>query len=176
VYVWVRQHFPYKTATLGFRSVLSTVMKRLAIGAALGGFAAYLYDPEFGVERRARLSSQLRAGRASALQAGRAASPIIESARPVARRMTNAVSRVDWTQPLKRVRPAATLRRMLGAAVVGGALVYFMDPVKGSQRRQSALEAGRRTARQLAIAVKPMPGRVSDRLADSIESFKSKAS
>ena len=32
-------------------------MKRLAMGAALGGLAVYLFDPELGEERRERLSS-----------------------------------------------------------------------------------------------------------------------
>ena len=149
------------------------MMKRLAIGAALGGLAVYLYDPEFGVGRRARLSSVLRAG---ALQAGRTASPIVESARPVAERVGSAMSRVDWARPIELVRPATTVRRMLGGAAVGAALVYFLDPAKGSQRRQSALEAGRRAVRELTIAVKPVPGYVSDRMADSIDSFRSKAS
>jgi hypothetical protein len=148
-------------------------MKRLAVGAALGGLAAYLYDPEFGVERRARLSALLRE---SVLQAGRAASPILEAAPPLARRITKAVSSVDLMQPIKRVQPAASLRRMLGAAAVGGVIVYFMDPVKGSARRQSALDAGRRAARQLAIAIEPVPSRVGESLVGSFESFKSKAS
>ena len=151
-------------------------MKRLAIGAALGGLAAYLYDPELGVERRAQLSSLLRESRDKALQAGRAASPIVESARPLAQRMTTALGHIDLPQPIRRIQPVASLRRMLGAAAVGGVIVYFMDPVKGSARRQSALDAGRRALRQLTIAIQPVPGRVSDLVAESFESFKAKAS
>ena len=155
-------------------------MKRLVIGTVLGGFAAYLYDPEFGVERRARLLSLLREGKAGALQASQAASPIVESAvesvRPVARRLSTAVRSVDLTQPIKRVQPAATLRRMLGGAAVGVVIVYFIDPMKGAARRQSALDAGRRVIGQVVTAIEPVPGRVSDRLAESFESFKSKAS
>jgi hypothetical protein len=35
-------------------------MKRLAMGAALGGFAVYLLDPELGEGRRERLLSHWR--------------------------------------------------------------------------------------------------------------------
>jgi len=155
-------------------------MKRLIIGTVLGGFAAYLYDPELGVERRARLLSLLREGKAGALQASQAASPIVESAvesaRPLVRRMSSTMRSVDLAQPVKRVQPAATLRRMLGGAAVGVAIVYFMDPMKGAARRQKALDAGRRAIGQLVTAIEPVPGRVSDRLTESFESFRSKAS
>ncbi|HVD47454.1 MAG TPA: hypothetical protein VNG70_09250 [Candidatus Limnocylindria bacterium] len=90
--------------------------------------------------------------------------------------MTTALGHIDLTQPIRRIQPAASLRRMLGAAAVGGVIVYFMDPVKGSARRQSALDAGRRALRQLTIAIQPVPGRVSDLVAESFESFKAKAS
>ena len=151
-------------------------MKRLAIGAALGGLAVYLYDPQMGGERRSRLSSLWAENRASALQAGRAASQTIESARPLARRMTRAVGRGDLAQAFERVRPAASLPRLVGAAAVGGALVYFMDPVKGSERRHSALDAARLALRQVAMAVEPLPGRVGDQVAGAVETVKSKVS
>jgi hypothetical protein len=151
-------------------------MKRLAIGAALGGLAVYLYDPELGAERRARLSSLWMENSASALQAGRAASQTIESARPLARRMTKAVGRGDWAQAFGRVRPSASLPRLLGAAAVGGVLVYFMDPVKGSERRHAALDVARSALRQVAMVVEPLPGRVGDQVADTVETVKSKLS
>jgi gas vesicle protein len=151
-------------------------MNRLAVGAALGGLAVYLYDPELGGERRGRLSSVWRENRDSALQAGLAASQTIESARPLARRMTKAVGRGDWAQAFDRGRPAASLPKLIGAAAVGGAFVYFMDPVKGSERRQSMLEAGRQAVRQISKAVKPRPGRVSDQVADTVEGVRSRVS
>jgi hypothetical protein len=151
-------------------------MKRLAVGAALGGVAAYLYDPEFGVERRAQFTSLIREGKARALKVGQTASPIVESARPLAQRVTTSLGSIDLMQPIKRVQPLASLRKMLGAAAVGAAIVYFTDPVKGSARRKSAFDAGRRAFRQLAVAVEPMPGRVSDLVAESFETFKAKAS
>src|SRR5665213_84015 len=100
-------------------------MKRLTMGAVLGGLAVYLFDPELGEERRERLSSIWRENRGSVVQAGRVASQAAESARPLARRMTKAVS----------------LPKLIGAAVIGGTLVYFLDPVKGSARRQRLLSA-----------------------------------
>jgi len=151
-------------------------MKRFAVGAALGGLAVYLYDPELGEKRRGRLSSFWQENRNSALQAGRAASETIESARPMARRMTRAMGRRDWAQALDRGRPTASLPKLIGAAVVGGAVVYFMDPLKGSERRLSALEAGRRVARLMADAMKPLPGRVGDQVAGAVEGVKSRVS
>jgi len=144
-------------------------MNRLTVGAALGGLAVYLFDPELGEERRERLLSLWRENRGSAVQAGRAASQAAESARPLARRLTKAVG----------------LPKLIGAAVIGGTLVYFLDPVKGSERRQrllsawqekrhSMLEAGRQAARQTAKAVKAQAGRVSDQVADAVEGVKSK--
>jgi gas vesicle protein len=153
-------------------------MKRLSMGAALGGLAVYLFDPELGEERRERLFSLWRKNRGSAVQVGRAASQAAESARPLARRMTKAVGRGDWAEALDRGRPMVSLSKLIGAAAVGGALVYFLDPVKGSERRQwllsawlkmrhSTLEAGRQAARQTAKAVKPHANRVSDQVADA---------
>jgi gas vesicle protein len=151
-------------------------MNRLTMGAALGGLAVYLFDPESGEERRERLLSLWRENRGSAAQAGRVVSQAAESARPLARRMTKAVGRGDWTAAFDRGRPAISLPKLIGAAAVGGALVYFVDPAKGSERRHSALDAGRGAVRQLATAVKPLLGLVSNHLADSVDSVKSKVS
>lgn len=159
-------------------------MKRLATGAALGGLAVYLYDPALGEQRRERLFSLWRENRHTAVQAGRTASQVAESARPLARRMTNAVRRGDWTEALDHSRPAARLPWIIGAVAVGGALVYFLAPVKGAERRQrflsawqvkgrSALDAGRSAARQTAEAVKPVVGRVSDQVSDAVDGVKS---
>ena len=151
-------------------------MNRLALGAALGGIAVYLYDPELGGKRRGRISSLWHENRDSALQAGRAASETIESARPLARRMTRALGRRDWVQGFDRGRAAASLPRLIGAAAVGGVAVYFMDPVKGSERRLSAVEAGRWAVRQVVNAVKPLPSRVGDHVAAAVEGVRSKVS
>jgi hypothetical protein len=105
--------------------------------------------------------------RDSALQAGRVASKKIESARPVAERMTKAIGRGDWAQVLERKRPSTSLPRLIGAAVAGGAFMYFMDPFKGAERRMSALGAGRRAAQQLADAVRPLPGLVGSRVTNA---------
>src|SRR5487761_155904 len=150
-------------------------MNRLAMGAALGGLAVYLYDPELGEERRERLFSLWQENRGSAVQASRAVSQAAESARPLARRVTQAVGRGDWAEAFDRRRPAASLPKLIGAAAVGGALVYFLDPVKGSERRHSTLEASRRAARQMAKAVRPHAGRVSDQVADAGDGVKSRA-
>lgn len=160
-------------------------MNRLTMGAVLGGLAAYLYDPESGAERRERLLSLWRQNRGSLVQARRAATEAVESARPLARRMTNAIGRDDWAQGFEPRRRAASLPTLIGAAALGGILVYFLDPVKGSERRQrlrtasgerwhSAMEATRQVARQTSEAVKPVAERVGDQMADAIDGVKFK--
>jgi gas vesicle protein len=160
-------------------------MKRLTMGAVLGGLAVYLFDPELGEERRERLSSLWRENRGSVVQAGRVASQAAESARPLARRMTKAVSRGDRVEAFDRGRPAVSLTKLVGAAAIGATLVYFLDSVKGSERRQrllsawqekrhSTLEAVRQAARQTAKAVKPHAGRVGDQVADAVVGIKSR--
>ena len=155
------------------------------MGAALGGLAVYLFDPESGAERRERLLSRWRENRGSAEQAGRVVSQAAESARPLARRMTKAVGRGDMTKALDRGRPAVSLPKLIGAAAIGGTLVYFLDPVKGSEsrerllsalqeKRHSTLEAARQAARQSANAATPHADRVSDQVAGAAEGVKSK--
>lgn len=149
-------------------------MKRIALGAALGGLAVYLYDPELGENRRGRLSSLWHENRDSALQAGRTASETIDSARPLARRITKAIGRGNWPLVIERGRRATSLPGLIGAAAVGGAVVYFMDPVKGSARRTSALDAGRRAARQIADITEPVRGHVGDQVTNATERIKSR--
>jgi hypothetical protein len=148
-------------------------MKRIALGAALGGLAVYLYDPELGEMRRGRLSSLWRENRNSALQAGRTASETIDSARPLARRITKAIGRGGWPLVIERGRRATSLPTLIGAAAIGAAVVYFMDPVKGSARRMSALDAGRRAVRQVGIVTEPVRGQVGDQFTDAAERIKS---
>ncbi|MDQ6720262.1 MAG: hypothetical protein M3003_05635 [Candidatus Dormibacteraeota bacterium] len=152
-------------------------MNRLATGAALGGLAVYLYDPELGEERRERRLSLWQENRGSAVQAGRAVSQAAASARPLARRLTKAVGRGEWAEAFDRRRPRIDLPKLIGAAVIGGTLVYFLDPVEGAQRRQrllSALEAALQAARHTARAVKPHADRASDQVAEAVEGVKSK--
>jgi len=147
-------------------------MKRIAIGAALGGLAVYLYDPKSGENRRRRLSSLWQENRDGLVQAGRTASETIDSARPVARRITKAIGRGNWPLPTKRARPAVSLPRLIGAAALGGALVYILDPAQGSARRLQAMETGRRAVRQIAGIVKPM--RIEDQVTNAASRTKSK--
>ena len=160
-------------------------MNRLTVGAVLGGVTVFLFDPELGEERRERLLSVWRVNRDSASHAGRAAFQAVETARPLARRMTKVVGRRDWAEAFGRRRPAVSLPKIIGAAAIGGALVYFLDPVKGPDRRQrllsawqekrhSTLEAGRQAARQAAEAVKPHADRVRDQAGAAVEGVKSK--
>src|ERR1700674_5441936 len=114
-------------------------MTRIAMGAALGGLAVYLYDPEFGEQRRGRLLSLWREKREGALQAGRAAGDAVESARPLAQGVTRVLGRQDWLGSLGRGRPTGSLPKLIGAAAIGGSLVYFLDPTKSFERRERLL-------------------------------------
>jgi hypothetical protein len=148
-------------------------MNRLVAGAALGGLAVYFYDPEMGETRRGRLLSLWQENRDTAMQARRVAADTLESARPLARRMTKAVGRTDWSKALDRGRSAATLPKLIGAAAIGGVLVYFLDPAKGSERRTSALEAGRRVGGRVADVVTAVGGRVGEQVAGTVQDFRS---
>ena len=149
-------------------------MKRLAIGAALGGFAAYLFDPKLGAERRERLISMWQDNRDTAVQAGQTASRALESARPVARRVTKAVGRGDWAQVFEPRRRSASVPKLIGAAAVGGALIYFLDPVRGSERRRSMIVTGRRAVDKIVKAAKTVRGNVGGSAADSEDRAKSR--
>jgi hypothetical protein len=148
-------------------------MNRLVAGAALGGLAVYFYDPEMGETRRGRLLSVWQENRDSAMQARRVATNTLESARPLARRVSKAVGSADWSKALDRGRSSATLPKLIGAAAIGGVLVYFLDPVKGSERRMSALETGRRASRQVADMVTSVSGRVGEQVAGTVQEFRS---
>jgi gas vesicle protein len=129
-------------------------MKRLAMGAALGALTAYLGDPNLGAERRQRLMSMWQDNRESAVQAGQKASQAFESARPVARRVTQAIGSRDLAKLLERRRSSGTLPKLIGAAAVGGALMYFLDPVRGPERRRSVVAKGRQAAAKAVDAAK----------------------
>ncbi len=149
-------------------------MKRLAVGAALGGFAAYLFDPKLGAERRERLISMWQDNRDTAVQAGQTASRALESARPVASRVTKAVGRGDWAQVFEPRRRSASVPKLIGAAAVGGALMYFLDPVRGSERRRSMIVTGRRAVDKIVKAATTVPGHVGGSAADSEDRAKSR--
>ena len=149
-------------------------MKRLAVGVALGGFAAYLFDPKLGADRRERLYSLWQDNRDNAVQVGQTASRALESARPVARRVTKAVGRGDWAQMFERRRPSSNLPKLIGAVAVGGALMFFLDPVRGSDRRRSTLAAGRRAVAKVVEVAKTVPDRDGGPSADSGSGVKSR--
>jgi hypothetical protein len=142
-------------------------MKRLAMGAALGAVAAYLGDPKLGAQRRERLVSLWHENRDTAVQAGQKASQAFDSARPVARRVTQAIGSRDLAKLLERRRSSGTVPKLLGAAAVGGALMYFLDPVRGSERRRAMLATGRQAVTKAVDAAKTVRSRVGSSSADS---------
>jgi hypothetical protein len=151
-------------------------LKLLALGAALGGLAAYLYDPELGEIRRGRLSSLWDENRNAVLRAGRDASETVESARPVARRLTKAIGSAKWPSRIARGRSAVSWPTLMGAAVVGGALVYFMDPVNGPARRLQVLGTSRKAVDRVANMVRPAGAHIGDQVTNAVERIKSRVS
>jgi len=142
-------------------------MKRLAMGAAVGSLAAYLFDPKLGAERRERLYSVWQDNKDTAVQAGKTASRAVESARPVALRVTKAVGAGDWAKALESRRRSPSVPKLIGAAAVGGALMYFLDPTRGSARRQAAVAKGRQVAIRVVEVAKTVPNRVGASSTDS---------
>jgi hypothetical protein len=151
-------------------------MKRLAMGAALGAVAAYLGDPKLGAQRRERLVSLWNDNRDTAVQAGQKASQAFDSARPVARRVTQAIGSRDLAKLLERRRSSGTVPKLIGAAAVGGAIMYFMDPTRGSARRQAAIAKGRQVATRVVEIAKMVPNRVGASSTDSGTRAKSRVS
>jgi gas vesicle protein len=137
------------------------------MGAALGAVAAYLGDPKLGAQRRERLVSLWHDNRDTAVQAGQKASQAFDSARPVARRVTQAIGSRDLAKLLDHRRSSGTVPKLLGAAAVGGALMYFFDPVRGSERRRAVLSSGRQAVTKAVDAAKSARSRVGSPSADS---------
>jgi len=110
-------------------------MNRMTIGAALGGAAMYLFDPQQGEDRRRRIQSLWRENRDTALEVGGGVSQAAESMRPLVRRMKHGLERGDWAE---RDGPnwVPLVTGVVVSTAFGGALVYFLDPENGLVRRQ----------------------------------------
>ena len=107
------------------------------------------------------------------MQAGQKASQAFDSARPVARRVTQAIGSRDLAKLLERRRSSGTVPKLIGAAAVGGALMYFFDPVRGSERRRAMLATGRQAVTKAVDAAKSARSRVGSSSADSANRAKS---
>jgi gas vesicle protein len=146
------------------------------MGAALGAVAAYLGDPKLGAQRRERLLSLWQDNRETAVQAGQTAKGAFDSARPVAKRMTQAIGSRDLAKLLARRRSSVTVPRLLGAAAVGGALMYFLDPVRGAERRRSMLAKGRQLTNKAVDTAKAARSRVGSSSEQTAKRAKSQVS
>jgi gas vesicle protein len=144
------------------------------MSAALGGLTAFLFDPKLGADRRERLKSLWQDNRDAAVQARQTATRAFESARPVAQRVTKAVGRGDWAQMIAPRRRSATLPKLLGAAAIGGALMYFLDPVRGSERRRNMMVTGRRAVDKVVEVAKTIPDRIGSSATDAESGVKSR--
>ena len=115
-------------------------MDRITIGAALGGAAVYFLDPQRGEDRRRRVQSFWRENRDTAFEVGGGVSQAAESMRPLVQRVKRGFGRGGWTEGGRPNRVPRVIA-IIVAAALGGALVYFLDPEKGSGRRQRVLSA-----------------------------------
>jgi hypothetical protein len=88
--------------------------------------------------------------------------------------VTKAVGRGDWAQVLERRRRSFGLPKLIGAAAIGGALMYFLDPVRGAERRSSTLGVGRRVVNKVVETAQTARRRVSGSSVDDGSSVKSR--
>jgi hypothetical protein len=110
-------------------------MKRVTIGAALGGAAMYFFDPQQGEDRRRRIQSLWHENRDTALEVGGGVSQAAESMRPLVRRMKRGLERGDWVED-DGPNWVPLVTGVVVSTAFGGALVYFLDPENGLVRRQ----------------------------------------
>lgn len=115
-------------------------MSRFKIGALLGGAAVFFFDPQQGEDRRRRLQSLWRDNSDAVLQVGAGASQAAESMRPLVRRMRRGLKQGDWAGN-SGVSWVPAVTGIFVASVLGGALVYFLDPQNGLVRRNSLQKA-----------------------------------
>jgi hypothetical protein len=151
-------------------------MNRLVIGSALGGVAMYFLDSERGARRRSEAAKVWRERGGAAMEA------VEPYAHEVRRRW---LSRVGWPGSRGRIVEVNDMRKTLFAAALGGALVFFLDPERGEERRRklmsfwnekrgTAIEAGRNAAARTTEVVKPRAEEVGKKVTTVFNDAKSK--
>lgn len=113
-------------------------MKRLAIGAALGGAAVYFLDPQNGERRRRQVQSLWSDNRDTVMQAGEGVTRAAVSVPPLVRRVRRGLETGDWTEE-RSPRWGLRFTGLIGVAAIGGAAMYFLDPEQGAARRRRIL-------------------------------------
>jgi hypothetical protein len=88
--------------------------------------------------------------------------------------VTKAVGLGDWAQVFEPRRRSSSIPKLIGAAAVGGALMYFLDPVRGPERRRSMIATSRRAVDKIVNAAKTFSGQAGDSAADSEDRVKSR--
>ncbi|HSP10159.1 MAG TPA: hypothetical protein VLU92_11245 [Candidatus Dormibacteraeota bacterium] len=153
-------------------------MKRMTIGAALGGAAMYLLDPQQGEDRRRRMQSLWQDNRDTALEVGNGVSQAAESMGPLVRRMKRGLERGDWAED-DGPKWVPVVTGVVVATALGGALVYFLDSENGPRRRQRvvsffeeqqrALKGRFRSVQKAANTVRPRAKRTVDKASEAVE-------
>ncbi|MDQ6793266.1 MAG: YtxH domain-containing protein [Chloroflexota bacterium] len=150
---------------------------RTLLTAAVAAAATYLLDPQLGEDRRQRALDFWHDNRGARGDVGRAASQVGRTARPLMKRVSH-----------MHVEPAlggkeVGVRRVLIGVALGGVIAYFLDPKRGSERRQQVVEAwtqrrdqatraGRSAMSQASDLVKPQVQEISKHVTASAEDVK----
>ena len=158
-------------------------MNRMTIGAALGGAAMYLFDPQQGEDRRRRIQSLWRENRDTALEVGGGVSQAAESMRPLVRRMKRGLERRDWAED-DGPNWVPVVTGIVVSTAFGGALVYFLDPENGLVRRQrvvsffgkqrGALKGGFRSVQKAAKTVTSPTKHTVEKASEAVEDVRVK--
>ena len=109
-------------------------MKRLTIGAALGGAAVYFLDPQSGERRRRQVQSLWRENRDTVVQAGEGVTRAAVSVPPLVRRVRRGLESGDWAEE-RSPGWGPRIAGLIGAVALGGAVMYFLDAEQGGARR-----------------------------------------
>ena len=158
-------------------------MKRMTIGAALGGAAMYLFDPQQGEDRRRRIQSLWHENRDTALEVGGGVSQAAESMRPLVRRMKRRLEGGDWAND-DGPNWVPVVTGVVVATAFAGALVYFLDPENGPARRQrvvsflgeqrGALKGRFRDVQKAAKTMRPPGKHTVDNATEAVEDVRVK--
>lgn len=142
------------------------MMNRWVAGVVSGSLIGYFLDPEHGDERRRRLVGVWYENQDKAREASQVASRAAAQIEPFAREAAGRLTGGRWL-PARRQTPieAGGMVKLVAGGVIGGALVYLLDPERGPRRRRrilsffqeksdAAIDAGREATSNVAGKLK----------------------
>jgi hypothetical protein len=125
-----------------------------------GGLVTYFLDPVSGEERRERLAGLWKDNQANAREAARFAS---DAARQIRE------GRWDALLPYQRQQEVPGVVKLLVATVIGGGLVYFLDPDNGERRRRRVVTFFKDTQERAVETGRQMSADASGKVRQGVE-------